>query len=125
MGARVQALRQNRPQDPPAVAKRPQLALRAGDPRVVRHVDLDDPEPPRHRFAGQLGLDLEAARPEPYRVAITSAKGAIAREQVAIRRADQEPECRADETLPRPRVKSSRLHRLLADGPRRPCRPRH
>ncbi len=100
MGAKSQTLNQDRPQDAPAVAKSSQLALRTGDTRVIRHVDLDDLQSPCHRFTRQLGLDLEPRRFELYHLAIAAAESAIAREQVAIRRADQEAECRPDQEIP-------------------------
>ena len=105
MGTKPQALDHDRHQDPPAVAERPQLALGAGDPRVIRDRDLDHPQPPRDRLAGQLGLDLEARRAELHRRAKAAVEGAVAREQVGVPRPDQEPERRADQALPRPRVK--------------------
>ena len=114
----------DRGEDPPAVAERPQLARGAGDPRVIGHRDLDDPQPARDRLAGQLGLDLEARRAERDLLAEASAEGAVAREQVRVPRPDQEPEGRADQPVADAADRgSSPRRRASAAGRRRSSRP--
>ena len=51
-------------QDPPAVAEGPELARRAGDPRVVRHRDLDHPH---RRATASLASSVSISNPRERR----------------------------------------------------------
>src|SRR5438874_3471276 len=74
----LDALVENRLQDPPSVGKRSEVALPVDPPVLVaRH--LDDPEAGPERLDAQLGLDLE-----PVRVEVERRKHALPERHVAV-----------------------------------------
>src|ERR1700722_19798349 len=99
MRTKPEALTHDRAQYPPTVAKCPQVALGAGDARMVGSGNLDDPQPSCHGLAGQLGLDLEPRRPQPHKGAIAFAECTVTGKEVGVAWSDQDPEGRADQVV--------------------------